>query len=59
WLDHLPFDPRPKLPLNVQQIAWDILENGSGQKAISKLLGEVLERPSKEIYAELMKREKE
>jgi 16S rRNA (cytidine1402-2'-O)-methyltransferase len=54
WLVHLATDPRPRLPENVRQIALEILQHGPGQKTLSRLLGEILERPSKEIYAELM-----
>lgn len=59
WLVHLAADPRPRLPESVRREALDILQNGPGQKALSRLLGEILERPSKEIYAELMKQPKE
>lgn len=55
WLVHLPKDPRPRVPPNVLQQALDILSQGAGKKDLSRLLGEILERPSKEIYAELMK----
>ena len=59
WLVHLKTDPRERIPQNVIRAALDILEQGSGQKAVSRLLGEILERPSKEIYAELSKGTKE
>lgn len=53
WLVHLAEDQRPRVPANVVQAALDILSQGSGNKVLSRLLGEILERPAKEIYAEL------
>lgn len=53
WLVHFASDPRPRVPGRVQQLAQEILSEGVGNKALSQLLGEILDRPPKEIYAEL------
>lgn len=53
WLVHFPEDPRPRIPVSLQKAANEILTNGGGNKALSKLLSEVLDRPAKDIYAEL------
>jgi 16S rRNA (cytidine1402-2'-O)-methyltransferase len=55
WLVHLPQDPRPLVPERIRQAALEVLQEGGGKKDLSKLLGEILQRPSKEIYAELNK----
>lgn len=59
WLVHLAEDPRPVVPQDVRDAAEEILSRGVSSKSVAKLLGEILERPSKEIYAELMKNSKE
>ncbi len=53
WLVHLPADPRPTVPGAVKEAAEAILSGGVGNKAVARLVGEVLERPAKEIYAEI------
>ncbi len=51
WLVHLEQDMRPRVPRELTQLAEDILVQGAGNKAISRLLGEILDRPAKEIYS--------
>jgi 16S rRNA (cytidine1402-2'-O)-methyltransferase len=53
WLVHHPQDPRPKVAPEVSAAAEEILINGVGNKLVSKLIGAVLSRPPKEIYAQL------
>jgi 16S rRNA (cytidine1402-2'-O)-methyltransferase len=42
----------------LREIAQEILATGAGPKNIAKLLGEILDRPTKDIYAELNKQKR-
>lgn len=55
WLMHLKEDPREKIPESIRLAALEMLTENAGTKSLAKLLGEILERPSKEIYAEINK----
>lgn len=43
----------------LKTLAQDILEKGAGPKQLAKLLGEILERPTKELYNELNRQKKD
>jgi 16S rRNA (cytidine1402-2'-O)-methyltransferase len=53
WLVHHSEDPRPKVASDISALAGEILMNGVGNKLVSKLVGAILSRPAKEIYAQL------
>lgn len=40
-------------------LAQELLEKGAGPKQLAKLLGEILERPTKEVYNELTRQKKD
>lgn len=58
WLVHLPIDPRPKVPLKLKQLAEEMIGSGTSTKAVAKLIAEILDRPSKEIYSEMARGDK-
>jgi len=43
----------------LKQLAQEILERGAGPKLLAKILGEILERPTKELYNELTRQKKD
>jgi 16S rRNA (cytidine1402-2'-O)-methyltransferase len=49
----------PQVGTELREIAQEILAKGAGPKTLSKLLGQLLERPTKDIYSELTKLKKE
>jgi 16S rRNA (cytidine1402-2'-O)-methyltransferase len=58
WLVHLPSEYKTKLPVKLSKLAQEILSERSSTKTLAKLLGEILDRPSKDIYSELSHHEK-
>lgn len=58
WLMHLPVDPRPKVPVKLKQLAQEMIGSGTSTKAVAKLIAEILDRPSKEIYSEMARGDK-
>jgi 16S rRNA (cytidine1402-2'-O)-methyltransferase len=44
---------------NLRELAGEILENGANPKLVAKLLGQILDRPTKEIYGELNRQKKD
>ncbi|MCE3014178.1 MAG: SAM-dependent methyltransferase [Proteobacteria bacterium] len=58
WLMHLPNDPRPHVPVKIKELAQEMVKSGANTKSMSKLLGEILDRPSKEIYSEISRGDK-
>ena len=55
---HLPNDPRPQVPVKIRELALEMVKGGANTKSMSKLLGEILDRPSKEIYSEISRGDK-
>jgi hypothetical protein len=55
---HLPRDPRPHVPVKLVELAQEMVKSGANTKSLSKLLGEILDRPSKEIYSEISRGDK-
>lgn len=53
WLIHLPNETHKIISAEVVELANEILSQGVRNKTLSHLLGEILGRSSKEIYAEL------
>ncbi len=58
WLMHLSRDPRPHVPVKLVEMAQEMMKSGANTKSISKLIGEILDRPSKEIYSEISRSDK-
>ena len=46
-------DAEQKSGTNLRRLSEDLIREGATPKALAKLLGEILDRPTKEIYAEL------
>lgn len=53
WLIHLPSETQKNVSIDMINLANEILSEGVRNKTLSQLLGEILGRSSKEIYAEL------
>lgn len=43
---------------DVKELAAEILESGAGPKSVAKLISAILDRPTKEIYAEITRQKK-